>query len=262
MIGAAVAIAALQAAAPAAPPPVYVVFFEVAGSGAATTAVVREVRDPRLGRDAPPVPLAVPASFVDAARRRFAAQADRSPERRFIYLFLDPENPADPDVDPRRPGIPKGTPLAPLKPGESLVLHREGDGWRVASRGPADAVPMDRVATIVSRGLVDGSMAQPGTIPPRKAGEPPDRIPAPPDAVRFTARAPAAGHTLLVVENGFGRPLAYRATLTRPGAAEERTSVCGVAAGRAAFEHWAYDVAGLSIHLPELTDDAAKLACH
>ncbi|MBC6982279.1 hypothetical protein [Caulobacter sp. 17J80-11] len=71
-----------------------------------------------------------------------------------------------------------------------------------------------------------------------------------PDLLRFSFKQmPGKDDMLLVVENGYGRRLDYRALMTTTEGRAHVTSVCEVPAGLLSFEHWPHAIVTL-----ELTD--------
>jgi hypothetical protein len=71
--------------------------------------------------------------------------------------------------------------------------------------------------------------------------------PIPGDQVRLRMLSIAGQHTLLVVENGRDRALAYRARMVVNGR-ESRTDVCVVLPNLPSYEHWAFPIERLHLY--------------
>lgn len=128
-----------------------------------------------------------------------------------------------------------------LAPGEAVVVQVDAGGAiaRVVSRGAAHWTALDVAAArqLVATPIPDGPVPY-GTPVPAAPG-----IPAAPaieaNVIRFKFLSIAGAHSLLVVENGYGRGFVYRARMTR-GDRTSATDVCLVVPGRSGFEHWAF----------------------
>jgi hypothetical protein len=77
-----------------------------------------------------------------------------------------------------------------------------------------------------------------------------DNVPPPPPITQGVVRLRffqiAGRHTALFVENGSGRALVYRATMTRQGR-QSATDVCLVPAGQRGNEHWPHPIERLAL---------------
>jgi hypothetical protein len=138
-------------------------------------------------------------------------------------------------------------PAISLAPGEAATVHFD-DGGRVGEpeRGRAEWSRFDLVAARQLAGMtpLDAPMreAMPVTAPADESR--PD--PIPPNEVRVRFLLIAGRHSLLVVENGQGRALAYRARMTVNGQARH-TDVCIVLPRLPSYEHWAFPIERLEL---------------
>lgn len=73
---------------------------------------------------------------------------------------------------------------------------------------------------------------------------------------------PKVGHSLLVIENGYGRALVYRARITVKGRTTP-TDVCLVLNRRRGYEHWPYAIDRIELSALRLVqhDPARPLPC-
>ena len=144
------------------------------------------------------------------------------------------------------PAAAQDIPTLNLAPGESVTLHFD-DGGRVGPpvRGSAVWTRFDLLAARQLAGITPPDAPVPvatmihGTDEAR-----PDPIPA--DEVRIRALSIDGRHTLLVVENGQGRTLAYRARMTVRGQTQP-TDVCVVLPHMPSYEHWAFPIERLEL---------------
>ena len=139
-------------------------------------------------------------------------------------------------------------PAVALAPGEAVTV-RFDDGGRSGGpeRGRAEWSRFDLVAARQLAGLTPPDAPMPEGLP--MSG--PDGIrpdPIPQDEVRIRLLSIAGRHTLLVVENGQGRALSYRARMTVRGQTRH-TDVCVVLPRLPSYEHWPHAIERL-----ELTD--------
>jgi hypothetical protein len=134
-----------------------------------------------------------------------------------------------------------------LAPGEAVTVHFD-DGGRVGEpqRGAAAWSRFDLVAARHLAGMTPPDAPVPVATP---IGEPADGSrpdPIPPHEVRLRLLSIAGRHTLLVVENGQGRALAYRARMT-VGGQTRHTDVCIVLPRLPSYEHWAHPIERLEL---------------
>ena len=136
-----------------------------------------------------------------------------------------------------------------LAPGESVTVAID-DGGRVheTARGPAPRLsPFEAAAVWNLTNGVYGNAIGPISAP-IQVGE--DGVPEPqpiaPGVVAIKLVSLGADSTLLVVENGYARGLAYRATMHVSGRARP-TDVCEVMPGRFSFEHWPEPIARIDL---------------
>jgi len=139
-------------------------------------------------------------------------------------------------------------PALTLTPGEAVTL-RFDDGGRSGApeRSRAAWSRFDLVAARQLAGMTPPDAPMPEGIPiagPEGIG--PDPIPQ--NEVRMRVMSIAGRHTLLVVENGQGRALSYRARMT-VGGQTRHTDVCVVLPRLPSYEHWPHVIERL-----ELTD--------
>jgi len=128
-----------------------------------------------------------------------------------------------------------------LAPGEAVTIQLD-DGGRVGAprREPATWSRFDLVAARQLAGMTPPDAPMREGIPiDAPAGGGPD--PIPPNEVRLRLMSIAGRHALLVVENGQGRALAYRARMTVGGQARH-TDVCIVLPGLPSYEHWPHPI--------------------
>jgi hypothetical protein len=134
-----------------------------------------------------------------------------------------------------------------LAPGEAVTV-RFDDGGRVGEpqRGRAGWNRFDIAAARQMAGMTppDEPMreAMPAATP--ADGSRPD--PIPPDEVRMRFLSVSGRHSLLVVENGQGRALAYRARMTVNGQ-RRHTDVCIVLPRLQSYEHWPHPIERLEL---------------
>ncbi|HYI48877.1 MAG TPA: hypothetical protein VEX35_10475 [Allosphingosinicella sp.] len=147
------------------------------------------------------------------------------------------------------PAAAQDIPALGLAPGEAATV-RFDDGGRVGGpeRVPARWSRFDLVAARHLAGMTPPDAPVPVATP---MGTPADGTrpdPIPPGEVRLRFLSIAGRHSLLVVENGRGQALAYRARMTVNGQTRH-TDVCLVLPRLPSYEHWAFPIERL-----ELTD--------
>ncbi len=133
-----------------------------------------------------------------------------------------------------------------LAPGEAVTV-RFDDGGRVGEprRGPAAWSRFDLIAARHLAGVTPPDAPVPvGTPIGTTDGSGPD--PIPPDEVRVRFLSIAGQHSLLVVENGQARALAFRARMTVGGQARH-TDVCIVLPRLPSYEHWPHPIERLEL---------------
>ena len=146
------------------------------------------------------------------------------------------------------PAAAQDIPPVSLAPGEAVTV-RFDDGGRVGApeRSSAGWSRYDIVTARELAGMTPPEapepVASPGVAPD---GSRPDPIPQ--DEVRIRFLSIAGRHALLVVENGQGRALRYRARMTVAGRVRP-TDVCVVLPHLPSYEHWPH-----AIDRIELTD--------
>ena len=144
------------------------------------------------------------------------------------------------------PGAAQDLPNFSLAPGESIVFHFD-DGGRVGppERGRAEWSPIKIAAARQLAGMTPPDAPVTYTVPV----EAPDSV-RPEiisgDSVRVQMFSIAGQHGMLVIENGQGRALVYRARITAHGRTAP-TDVCVVLPGRRSFEHWPYVIERLEL---------------
>lgn len=142
-------------------------------------------------------------------------------------------------------------PTVSLQPGDAATVRLTAGGDRGSvQRNAARWNPHDLA---VARHMV----GQPIPDAPVETAEPlpSDRMPPPSpvaaNQIRLRFHAIADRHVLLVIENGYDRPIVFRARMVRDG--EERsTDVCLVLPNRRSYEHWPHmmerlDLAGFAV---------------
>jgi len=144
------------------------------------------------------------------------------------------------------PAAAQEIPALSLAPGEAVTIHFD-DGGRIGApeRGRAEWSRFDIVAARQLAGQTPPDAPVPvGTPLNGPEGVEPD--PIPPDEVRLRFMTIAGQHALLVVENGRGRALAYRARMTAQGRTRP-TDVCIVLPHLPSYEHWPHPVERLEL---------------
>lgn len=144
------------------------------------------------------------------------------------------------------PAAAQEIPTLSLASGEAITL-RFDDGGRV---GPPErsAAAWQRFDVVAARQLtgmppIDAPQTEAAGIN-APADMRPD--PIPPDEVRVRMLSIDGRHTLLVVENGQGRALAYRAHMTVSGR-RQHTDVCVVLPHLPSYEHWSFPIERLEL---------------
>ena len=145
------------------------------------------------------------------------------------------------------PALAQDIPAITLAPGEAVTV-RFDDGGRVGEpeRSRAEWTRFDLYAARELAGVTPPAAPVAESVP-ISAPDGLSHEPIPPDQVRLRFFE-MNGHGLLVVENGQGRALRYRARMTASGR-EQPTDVCVVLPHLPSYEHWPHSVERL-----ELTD--------
>lgn len=144
------------------------------------------------------------------------------------------------------PAAAQEIPALGLVPGESVTV-RFDDGGRVGEpeRGQAQWSRFDLYAASQLAGMT------PPTEPMREGipVDAPDEVvpePIPAGEVRIRFFSIDGRHSLLVVENGQGSALRYRARMTLNGRAQH-TDVCVVLPRLPSYEHWSHPIERLEL---------------
>lgn len=139
------------------------------------------------------------------------------------------------------PASAKDIPNFHLTPGEAVTM-RFDDGGRIGKpvRSRAEWTRYDVFAARELVGMTPPELPMPEGLPLAELdGVRPGPIPA--DEVRVRLMSIDDRHALLVVENGQGRGLRYRARMTVDGQPKP-TDVCIVLPRRPSYEHWPHRV--------------------
>jgi hypothetical protein len=134
-----------------------------------------------------------------------------------------------------------------LAPEEAIILRLDESGATFARENPgrAEWTPFDLAVARHLAGVVPPKGPAPamdlpadGSLPPAPAVQP--------DRLRLRFMSIAGQHSILILENGYGRGIVYRARITR-GADTRPTDVCLVVPMRFGFEHWPYPLERIEI---------------
>lgn len=146
--------------------------------------------------------------------------------------------------------------------GESVVLALAADGQVVVeSHSPASEVITDELlqhgAAVVAEA---GQAALDGAVPasgPRPLGA------GPVDRLRISfSQVPGSDETILLVENGYGRRIDYRAIMQVPGApGPQATTACQVLPNLMGIEHWPHAIGVITLSNFHVAPDGGQLAC-
>jgi hypothetical protein len=242
-------------AAPAIAAPPYAVVFEVDLADGGTVRSLKVSGIVLRKGDKPPK---IPDSFIAAARVGLEAQYRGKPAGHFYtYLLFDPAQPTNVQI---------GGPAASEESGQKVTIHR-GETVTVRMVGDRQFLTggRDPVAAGVSSQLEESflSMQAAGakTVLPKRL-DLPKEPPVLANVVQLTMKAGAtAGQTLLIVENGYDRPLRYRARIVRASGTEP-TSVCEVAPHKIVFEYWSEKLETLDLSEFELVQAQSDGGLH
>jgi len=146
---------------------------------------------------------------------------------------------------------PAGAEPLKLRPGEEATVLVD-DGGRVSVAAQRPAAPLSEFDRAAVRQLTGGT--QDYAVGPNAAllrsddGSLPTPEPVARGAIRIAFVRLPDGKSLLIIENGYGRAMSYRATITRDEKAQP-TDVCQVIPEKRGYEHWPYPIGRI-----ELTD--------
>lgn len=137
-------------------------------------------------------------------------------------------------------------PQVRLHPGEQVSVKIAGDGQvAVVGGGAAQMTPFDMQALLT---ILRNYQAGMGRDPALLYGQTPKTLA--PDVVRISfVSAPGPDGKegrLLVLENGYGRALEYKAAIVR-GTLAQVTDVCPVLPKVPGYEHWPYPIAEIDL---------------
>lgn len=140
-------------------------------------------------------------------------------------------------------------PAMTLVPGEAITVQLGNDDRAGApERQRAEWSAFDVFAARHLSGITPPDAPVPVGTPLTSGPDGPRPEPTPLGQVRVRFFSIAERHTLLVVENGLQRAIAYRARMTRDGDTRP-TDVCLVMPGLPSYEHWPHTIDRI-----ELTD--------
>jgi hypothetical protein len=127
---------------------------------------------------------------------------------------------------------------------EATIAFDDGGRTLVTARGraaPLSAFDQAALRNLTTGPAEDALGPNSRALTERELLQSPPPIPA--AAVRIVFVPVAGGKsTLLILENGHERAVAYRARIVRPGRAAEATDVCTVMPERRSYEHWPYPI--------------------
>ena len=129
-----------------------------------------------------------------------------------------------------------------LEPGQSAALTVGGKGEaHVVRRGRGEWTPHDLAAAqhLVGRPIPDAPVPHADALPSRPGG--PQAPPVERGIVNLRFMSIADRHALLIVENGYGQALRYRARMTHDGRTRP-TDVCVVLPANRSYEHWPHPI--------------------
>ena len=144
------------------------------------------------------------------------------------------------------PAAAQDLPAISLTSGEAVTIHFD-DGGRPspARRSVAGWTPFDLYVARHLAGMTPPDAPVPEGMP-IDAAEGLEPQPIPRDEVRLRMLSIAGQHTLLVVENGRERALAFRAHMVVDGE-RRHTDVCVVLPHLPSFEHWSFPIERLEL---------------
>ncbi|HYD36247.1 MAG TPA: hypothetical protein VEA60_01460 [Allosphingosinicella sp.] len=192
----------------------------------------------------------VPQAYLEAARDALQARYRGKPAARFFtYTLFDPGRPNDAGLGGGAAPPPDPGRTLELRPGQTALVRLRPDGrFGPVERAEAAEAPASQMEDVVVRGMASGEIgrSKQGTLP----ASPLKHLPSTPaiagDSVRLTLKRAPGGGTVLVVENGYGELLYYRAWM-RTGERGSATSVCEVAPKTPTYEHWPHPIEQLHL---------------
>jgi hypothetical protein len=146
------------------------------------------------------------------------------------------------------PALAQSPPPIALVPGEAVTFRIDQASGAVSpERGRADWQSFDVAVARHLSGIPVPDAPVPFATPLPSGGAMPAEPPVVSGRVRAKLLSIAGQHSLLVLENGYARAIAYRARMTRGGRSAP-TDVCVVIPHRHGFEHWPHSIDRLEIY--------------
>jgi hypothetical protein len=140
------------------------------------------------------------------------------------------------------PGAAQDIPATSLVPGEAVRAQINDSGRATpVERLQAEWSAFDVYAARHLTGMPVPEAPVPEGLPISTGPAGPTPQPIPSGEVRMKVLSIAGRHTLLVVENGLPRAIAYRARMTVSGRTRS-TDVCLVMPGLPSYEHWPHPI--------------------
>ncbi|NYT41558.1 hypothetical protein HZY97_12370 [Sphingomonas sp. R-74633] len=134
-----------------------------------------------------------------------------------------------------------------LEKGEEAMLAIDDGGTADAARGPATPTPFEVAVGRQLSGIAPPKAPVTEGVPMQNGTGLPD---APvPEAGQLRFRflpVPGTDHSLLIIHNGYGQALRYRASITRAGKAQP-TDVCLVIPGKVGVEFWPFAITAIEV---------------
>ncbi len=133
-----------------------------------------------------------------------------------------------------------------LAPGDAAVVRLDGSTvTATVRRGEAQWTPLDLAAARHMSGLAP--IDTPANVPvPLPAEQMPPAPPIVPGEIRMRLHDIAGRHTMLIIENGYGRALVFHAEMTT-ALGTMPTDVCLVVPNDRSFEHWPDPISRLEL---------------
>lgn len=145
--------------------------------------------------------------------------------------------------------IPTGCAPLAIKSDESVIIQIDENaacGWKEISRQSAAARPVMQSESNTTQLLKGLDSGKEGIMLSQQPYNPPALAP---DRVRFTMTVlQGSTDALLLIDNGYGRRLTYRAVMFLPNGRSMPTDVCQVMASKVGIEHWPYPIASLALN--------------
>lgn len=135
-----------------------------------------------------------------------------------------------------------------IEPGDEIVIRLDGEGMiqGAPARGRAEWTPYDLFVARHFANETPPDTPQPYASPAPTAPKQSEPPPVEPGLIRLRFHSVAGRHSLLILENGYGLGLAYRARMRRDGR-DGPTDVCIVIPHRRGFEHWPHPIERLEL---------------